>query len=347
MPPNASLQKLMEKAIRLSQTNETWEFSTFLARGWITPRREAAYRPYLSMTVSSSGKLILSEFQKQPPSPETDTELLLRAMKRPALGAGRARRPQIVCLDNENHVSALTPILAELNIRCQHRVSLPLLNKSRQFIETGLRKGGEAFPGLLTIPGVTPPMVEHLYQLAADYHRASPWAWLTDLNPLVISYPPQAKPRYGFVMGSAGASFGLAVYDTVEDVQLVFRREISNRELVKLSSWIMLLFESPISMSFDDLDAITQYGWPVVNEKAYPLLGRTIPANGLNLPNKADLFWMEGALSGILNYLPRYQTQGRISDSKGLIVPVTTINGAAQLRLQMPRLEDLLRGGNS
>jgi len=332
----------LEKAACLSQKNEAWEFSTCLARGWIAPRREAPYRPYLSLIVSSSEKILLSKLHEKNPDTDRNLELLLKAMTKPSFGAGGARRPQTVYLNNEDLVLAITSALANLDINCQYRVSLPIFNKFRKSLEVGLRRGREDPSGLLSIPGVTAPVVGHLYELAADYYHASPWLWLDDQDPLVISYPYQSKPRYGIVMGSARESFGLAVYDTIEDLRLIFRSNISNRQLVKQSSWLVLLFEAPTFMSFEDLDAISQYGWPIPNQDRYTFFGRAISPDGLNLPTKADLFWMEGAMSGIINFLHKYQENMPLEKLVDLEVPVTTINGPSHLRLQMPRLEDLL-----
>lgn len=164
-----------------------------------------------------------------------------------------------------------------------------------------------------------------------------------DHDPLVVSYPPKAKPRYGIVMGSGGEIFGLAVYDTVDDLRLVFRRDVSQFELLQRASWLVLFFEEPMASSFADLDAILQYGWPVVNERAYPVFGRTASNGQIDLPTKADLLWLEGVLSGFLGYLPQFLASG-FSDTaeEGIVLSVQTIAGQGKMRLRMPELEDLL-----
>jgi hypothetical protein len=295
----------------------------------------------LLLIANLAGKVLLTHVQKQPPEAEKLLEYLLQAMIRPELGAGRARRPQVVYLDDEDYVATLTPVLAELSIRCQYRVSLPTLPKIRQFIERGLG-GRDRFPGLLSISSVTPPLLNHLYELAADYYRLSPWLWLDDHAPLEIRYPPEAAPRYVIVMGSGGEIFGLSVYDTVEDLKLVFRRDLSHRQLRRRATWLVLFFEEAMAMSFDDLDAIPKFGWPVADEQAYPIFGRTTKTVEIALPTKTDLLWLEGALSGIVHYLAQYQGSAfgpeLVEDE---LLPVATLSGAAQLRLRIPGLEEL------
>jgi len=341
MASKPNLHSLLTKASRLRQTKEIWEFASPLAWVWITPRQRAPYRPYLFIVVNTTGKALLSKTQKHLPNTDEMLATLLQAMVRPGLGAGGPRRPETVHLDDADRVSALAPSLAQLDIRCEYRAKLPTLNQTRRFLERGFM-AGDPFPGLLTIPDVTPPLVQHLYELAAAFYTAAPWQWLGDHDPLVISYPPQAEPRYAIVMGSGGEIFGLSVYDSVEDLQLVFRRNLPNRQLLQQASWLVLFFEEPMAMSFEDLDAIRQYNWPVVNERAYPVFGRTTSDGLLDLPTKADLLWLEASLSGFLEYLPRFlQCEFDDDDPEDLVLSAQTIKGEATLKLQMPELDAL------
>jgi len=342
MAANSNVRSLLTKANRLRQTEEIWEFASPLARVWITPKRDAAYRPYLFLVVSTEGRVVFSKNQRQRPDADQMLEVLLRTMIRPGLMAGRPRRPKTVHLDDADVVSALTPTLAQLDIRCEHRASLPTLERTRQFLERGFTEI-EPIPGLLTVSGVTPPLVQHLYELAAEYYEMAPWHWLGDHDPMVIAYPPKSDPRYGIVMGSGGEVFGLSVYDHVEDLRLTFRQSLPQWELMQRASWLVLFFEQPMAMSFDDLDAILQYDWPVVNEQAYPVFGRTTSDGRLMPPSLNDLVWLEGVLSGLLGYLPQFLQEGfGDDDPDNLTLPVQTISGKAKMQLQMPELDDLL-----
>jgi hypothetical protein len=203
-----------------------------------------------------------------------------------------------------------------------------------------MNRGQEPFPGLLTIPSVTVPLVGHLFQLAADFYRATPWRWLDDNHSLEIRYPPDGVPRYGVVMGSGGEVFGLALYDTLDDLRLVFEAHISHQELIKRITWLVLFFEEARAMSFDDLDAMTKYGWSVPSDRAYPVFGRTTKTLELALPTKTDLFWMEAVLAGILEYLPEYKHS--FWQRAESTLTVTTIRGKTQLHLKMPAFERAL-----
>ena len=114
MAPNQDVPALLEKASRLRQTKETWECASLLARAWITPSQETPCRPYLLLIANLAGKVLFSHVQKQPPEAEKLLEYLLQAMIRPELGAGRARRPQVIYLDDEDYVTTLTPALGRV-----------------------------------------------------------------------------------------------------------------------------------------------------------------------------------------------------------------------------------------
>jgi hypothetical protein len=57
-------------------------------------------------------------------------EALIKAMTRPILGAGRPHRPARLLLDDAELVEALAPHLNELEIRCEYRYTLPLMNNA-------------------------------------------------------------------------------------------------------------------------------------------------------------------------------------------------------------------------
>jgi len=149
------------------------------------------------------------------PTTEHVFEALIKAMTRPTLGAGRRGCPARLLLDDAELVEALAPRLAELEIRCEYRHTLPLMNNALLEMEAYLNKR-EPIPGLLKIPGVTPHLVDGLYKAAVFYYRQAPWRWISDAFPIEVRYPPQGEPRYAAVMGYNGETYGLSVYNSTE-----------------------------------------------------------------------------------------------------------------------------------
>src|SRR2546428_294609 len=215
------VERLVQHVQRLPQRDEYWVGTHRLARLWVTPRTAPPYRPYLTLVLSQEGKIVRSQVQRHPPTAETLFEDLLQAMRRPVWGAGRARRPTRLYVDHPEDVAALTPWLAALQVQCVYRHPLALADAVIADMERrlGLAKPR---PGLLSIPSVTPPLLGHLYQLAAQWYQATPWRWLNDHHPFAICCLPEDSPRYAVVMGSGGEGFCLAGYETLADLQLMF-----------------------------------------------------------------------------------------------------------------------------
>jgi len=234
------INRLLKKVHRLKQRDEYWAGTSRVGRMWITPRNQPPYRPYVTLFVSQKNKVLRFKVLEEAPSSDRIFEELLQAMHRPMWGAGGRRRPKVIYLDDPDYVTALAPRLATVEVRCEHRHSLPVIKEALYAMEMRMNRGEEAIPGLVAIPSVTPPLVGHLFELAADFYRATPWRWLNDHHPIEIRYPPNNKPRYAVVMGSGGQVFGLAVYDTLADLQLMYRSDLSLQQTAKQATWSVL-----------------------------------------------------------------------------------------------------------
>jgi hypothetical protein len=335
----------------LHQCPEVWECSGRTARWWITPPGKPARRPNVILTVvADTGRVARVEFDDDPlptpkprglalpaplPTPEQVFAGLLQAMRRPAAGAGSARRPTLVYLDRPELVEALAPRLAELEVRGEYRRALPTIEATLQRIQARNDRRGP-IPGLLTLAGITVPLVAHLCELAADYYRQAPWQYLTDREPFEIRYPPDGPPRYAIAMGSGGEVFGLAVYDALEQMRRLLAAPES-KALGQAMTYSALFFEEAIAMAFDDLETMETYGLALTGEHAYPVVGRTTRTGTISTPLPSDVFWLEGALAAVLAYVRdhmRFRRTG-LSPAK-LTLPVHTISGEKLVSLQVP-----------
>src|SRR5262249_3778969 len=129
-------ERLVQQVQRLPQHDEYWATTSRLARMWITPKHASPYRPYITLVLSQHGKIVSSRVLAQPPTADGVFEGLWGAMRRPAGGAGRARRPTRMYLDNAEHVAALPPLLAAFNIQCVYRYALPMADEVMVEMET-------------------------------------------------------------------------------------------------------------------------------------------------------------------------------------------------------------------
>ena len=112
MASHRPYERLLQQAQRLTQRDEYWAGTTRLARMWITPTKAPPYRPYLTLWLSQDGKIVASTAHQHPPNADALVAELLQAMRRPAWGAGRARRPSRLYLDNAEQVAAAKTLLA-------------------------------------------------------------------------------------------------------------------------------------------------------------------------------------------------------------------------------------------
>jgi len=292
----------LKKVRSLRKTEETWQGTARLARVWITPRNQASYRPYMIAFIEQDqDRVIRTQMVETQPTPERVFDDLIKAMTRPTLGAGRPRRPARLLLDDAELVEALAPRLTELEIRCEYRHTLPLMNNALLEMEAYMNKR-EPIPGLLKIPGVTPHLVGGLYKAAAFYYRQAPWRWISDAFPIEVRYPPTGKPRYAVVMGQAGETFGLAAYNSTDDLRLLYSG-IAPEKTIGRIGWTSLVFEEALATSFDDLDDIAKYGWPVVSESAYPIPIKVTQTGDYTIPSKSELLWFEAAMLAIPSFV--------------------------------------------
>jgi Domain of unknown function (DUF6930) len=289
------------------------------------------------MFASGEKGILRCELIDRPPTPERMFEELLNAMRRPLFGSGFARRPSVVYLDNAEFVAILSPWLAELNISCKYRRVLPMLESALQEVFKGMNKR-EPIPGLLNLPDVTPPVVGHLYQLAAAYYRLVPWQWLSDMDPIEIRYPPDGQSRYAVVMGSGGEVFGLSVYDTFDDLRGVYMN-LPLQQVYESRTWFAIYFDEAMAMSFEDLEALEKYKWPIAGEQAYPIFARTTRTGELTVPDRADLFWAEAALAAILAYFEKHEKDyRRVSRPAKATLTISTISHEEQVFLRIPAI---------
>ena len=162
-------------------------------------------------------------------------------------------------------------------------------------------------PGLLSIPGATVPLVGELFMAAADYYRQTPWRWMENWLPIEIRFPSEGPERYALVLGKGGEIFGLSLYASMDDLDVVFERSTPEQPTSRPITWLSVVLEEATSMSYADLDAVEQYGWPVASEQAYPLVLKATPGDDWGeLPNASELVWLAAALRVIPDFVNQH-----------------------------------------
>jgi len=125
-------------------------------------------------------------------------------------------------------------------------------------------------PVLLSVAGVTPQLLQGLFAAAADFFEIQPWKILKGEKVIEV-WSPEA--RLVVVMGAAGQSFGISVYDSSADLQRMYQAQ-DPLEAAGALCWLALTYETAEYLDQGDLGAIRRYGWRVAGEIAYPSIAR-------------------------------------------------------------------------
>jgi hypothetical protein len=330
------------KVRRLRQSDMNWYCTSRRARTWIMPKDRSAYRPYIVLVLEKETELIRRiHTQEEQPTPETVLEVLLKAMKGPLLGPllspllgfGRRGRPARVILDNADLVQALGPHLAEIGISCDYKPVLPLVDDTLRRMGARMTKR-EPIPGLLSVPGVTEPLVRELFEAAANYYRQKPWHEIDNAAPIEVRFPPEGRVRYAVVLGSGGETFGLALYESLDDLLVVFTSSEADQP-AKQVSWFSVVFEEATAMGFDDLHAIEEQSWPVAGEWAYPVAIKTVPSGGWGVPSASEISWLAATLRVVPDFAKRRLSRGRSRPHPiGATYPLPGVHGGEKIMLR-------------
>jgi len=299
-------EKQFRRAQRLKQKEITWLCTVRKAPAWITPKDQPPYRPYLVLVLEpEADKVRQHKILEERPPAETVLAILLKAMLRPVPGSGQRYRPALIVLDDRDLVQELTPQLADL-VRCNYRAKLSPINAAVRSMEAYTTER-EPRPGLLSAPGVTVPLVGELFAAAADYYSQSPWRRLADGSPIEATY--DGRTRYLAVMGNAGEAFGLASYESPDDLSLVYSG-LDPFLLAERISWFSLMFDEPRLMAFEDLDAMEKYDWLVMGELAYPVTMKSVPPGAISPFSAREIAWMAAALRVTPDFVLRQMNAG-------------------------------------
>ena len=172
-------------------------------------------------------------------------------------------------------------------------------NTNQDEIEHFLKQNPPALPSLLSVPGVPIPILGNIFNAALEFYRLAPWNILQDETPLVIRCPKDDSARYGVVMGAAGETYGISIYDSLADLRRMYQSS-DPLSLIQDINWLTLVYDDASLIAPADREAVDAYHWPVANEKAYPGIAR-VGSPGIDFyhPTQEDLFWLEGALPAL------------------------------------------------
>jgi len=330
--------KLRNKLLKIRQGNATWQCTLRRAPVWITPKKQAAYRPFILLVVDQdSGMVIKTEIVDKCPDPQAVLAHLLDTMLGSILTMRQKHRPARICIDEAELVQYCAPQMAEVGVRVELRASLPQLSEALHELEIAMNQR-EPTPGLLSVPGASVPLMAELVAAAAEFSRQAPWRYFVNFEPIELRYPSDSqRTRYAIVLGSGGEFYGLSLYESLTDLDVVFS-STPGQPTRRPITWVSLILEEAAVLSYDDLDAIERYSWPVVGEKAYPFVMKaTSGIEESEVPSASEQAWLAAALRAIPVFLTQHLRADRgLPHPAQTILPLPDIHSNQQIMLRYP-----------
>jgi tetratricopeptide (TPR) repeat protein len=323
----------------LPQTQDSWYFLERKLRAWVNPEDGEPQRPYVSLVVNlGTGAIHGQNLGPKPGLPDIQ-KLLFDAMLQPEKGLMiSAQRPQRIFFEERQWLDELAPALQQIGVQAKYRSMKSDFDPLIQDLEAHLRQGGVEPPGLLGQKGVNIRLLASLFAAAADFYRTEPWVQLSNSDLLAVRVAPQKEPYYVTVMGQGGIEYGLAVYQTWEDVLHQYRPHERVEEALPPSGAHVFFFNPINEAPFDDLDAMETYGWEVAGPQAYPVPFIFTPKQQVLRPGRDELLWYEAALRAIPQFVAHHLVAGShpVEGPIEANLAVDTSAGRVQVQVRYP-----------
>lgn len=336
MPADVPVPELTD-ILDLPQAEETWQVGAICMPTWVADEDEELFRPYLILVVSTDGPTIL--FQEMLTVEPTELQIrdaLLKAMSYPAMGAGPARRPTTIVVEEEHLAEVLAVELAALDIRCITG-PVPELDDVRAMLESFLEDEGDTVPGLLDDPRVTPERVGEFFKAAAEFYREAPWELMLDEDIVALRYPlPDGEWRFGSVMGNAGLEFGLAVFEDLLDFDRLAMT--APEDLIGAMRYRSLTYDDMSIVPFADLDAAERYGWEIAADEAYPIPLIFTEDEELLRPGPEEIEWYTAVLQAVTTFYQEFwpEEEGYVPEPLSATITVPLAGRSVDVELRYP-----------
>ncbi len=319
---------------RLPQHSAVWQVDCRRLATWVQEGGRDL-RPWIVLVSDEESSMIVgNDMLFEQASADQVWDVLARSMRQPAAESGFAPgRPAEIVYPAGQPWQALEEHFRELGIAFQPRDHLETLGDLFQVINQEM--GGQPEPGLLDVPGVTPELVQHCYEAAAEFYRQAPWRLVGYESAVEVRCSKfQSGPWYAVVMGQSGMSLGVALYDNLKLLRRLWSEPGSARDNARRSVATTVTFGPAIDVPIPDVDAAQQHGWPVARADAYPHVFH----KDRGLTTRPPLAWELELLEACLRALPDFIRRRPQDDTTPEEVTVPAGNG--QLTLTLAWIED-------
>jgi tetratricopeptide (TPR) repeat protein len=327
-PPGKGPLSMIKKWLKdhLPQAEDVWQADFRPMATWMRIAGDPV-RPWLILVTSRSTDLILAHnVAHEPPARDLVWDMLVQAMRQPA--AGPPHRPSVLQVRPHEHWDALRPHLEAIGVQVQ--VSEELDHVTALVADLSAHMGGEAEPGLLDVPGVTPEQVGRFYEAAAAFFQQMPWKKVGYEAAIKVECDRfESGPWYAVLMGQSGLSMGLALYEDLDTLRRMWAGDDADKDNARESVTTSVTFEEEWGVPVADLDAAQRYGWKVARPDAYP----EVFHKERGLSRRPPLAWELELLEGCLRAVPGFVERRRQDDPTREEMTIPVASGELKLVL--------------
>jgi hypothetical protein len=306
----------------LPQPQATWQVA---ARQMAATVRsgERSIRPWMVLVVSTNQIVLAFEVVQEEPNASAVQEVIQRAMTEPV--EGDPHRPTTIQLADAGLAKGLKPFLTKAHVESEVVESLDhvddVLKELNDQMPSMEDKEGTGLLGLLEMPGITPESAGSFFDAAAVYVEAAPWKKVGERTIRVASSKFESGPWYAVMMGQAGMTSGLVLYDSLATLREIQEGRLSEMENARRTAALAVLFGDKEDLPQADLEAAQRHGWRIAGPQAYPNVYRMNPGLAIRPP----LAWELELLEGCLRALPEFvRKKTRRLTPLALTVPVAS-----------------------
>ena len=314
------------------RANETWQGGFIRLPGWIMEGRERPFRAIATMWGSlQTGRA--GTGKDSCPKDEVNFAMAVNSLVDFATGQYASYRPSKLEVNDPALAEHLSGLLADANIRVEHRQHLLMIERCMEDMTKFMFKGKPVPPGYLQGKSVTPERVRAFAEAAKLFYQAAPWQNLSNEDLIEIESPQtDVAFRFAVVLGAGGHQFGLGFYRSQNHYWDSCDSDDPRENFLAGGGVWSLTFDDITLMPFADADLWEDCGLPVAGEDAYPVAMHFAPPIRMRRPSANVLNFLEGLMRALAVTTEDEMDAGRWTKR------VTTSNGTVEYVLSLPFL---------
>jgi tetratricopeptide (TPR) repeat protein len=291
-----------ERLKKLPQRPDVWQVGCRQLPTWME-EQGVRMRPWLVLVVNETTDEVV---YPQVLSGELTAAVLwdqaAAAMQKPV--TGKPYRPTTLRVRPGPLWDELKPHLEEVGVGVAPADELGLWGDAYQGLLEHLDIHPE--PSLLDTPGVTPELAGRFYEAAAYFYEQAPWRRVGFESAIKVECDRfGGGPWYVVVMGQSGMTFGLALYDDLEQIRRLWRSPGDDEENAGDMTATSVTFGDETEVPINDLEAAREQGWKVAGPEAYPAVVHVDPGMRMRQPSAGELGLLEACLRAVPDFVKR------------------------------------------